>query len=243
MERWDIHDGDDVYGIDGEKIGAVTAVQPGYVVVERGRFFPTTFYVPAEAVATRGDGVVHLAVTKETALNMSWESEPPISAAPLAADAAGRVGTEPFAHDARPDAVAHDHGEDRILVPLHAEDLTAATRPRRIGEVRLEKQIVTEERTIEVPVTEERLRVTRHPVDRPVAAGEAGPEEAVIEVPIRGEEVLLGTKVRVAEEVELGKEAVRRTGPATATVRREEIRIAEEAVPDASPARETESER
>ena len=93
MERWDIHQGDDVYGIDGEKIGTVTAVQPGFVVVERGHFFPTTYYVPAETVATRGDGAVHLAVTtprpmtSDTCLHLAWQESWPRSPAGMSSPA------------------------------------------------------------------------------------------------------------------------------------------------------------
>lgn len=216
MERWDIREGDDVYDIDGNKVGSVAAVRPGYVVVKRGRFRPTTYHVPAEAVAGYEEGSVRLAVSKETTLNANWESVPP------------GVADDAIAADARPEVVAQGRAEDRIVVPLHEEELTAATRPRQIGEVRLEKEIVSEERTVEVPVTEERLRVTRHRVDRPAPAGEATLEETVVEVPIRGEEVLLGKRVRVAEELEIGKETVRRTEQVSGTVRREEIRVTED---------------
>jgi uncharacterized protein (TIGR02271 family) len=51
----------------------------------------------------------------------------------------------------------------------------------------------------------------------------------VIEVPIMGEEVELHKRVRVAEEVEIGKEAVQRTERVAGTVRREEVRVTETA--------------
>ena len=120
---------------------------------------------------------------------------------------------------------------DRIAVPVHEEELTAVTREREVGEVRIEKDVVAEERVLQVPVTEERVRVERHVVDRPVGAADADAfQEGVIEVPIRGEEVELRKQVRVAEEIEIGKEAVQRTEQVAGTVRREEVRVTEDVV-------------
>ncbi len=120
---------------------------------------------------------------------------------------------------------------DRIAVPVHEEELTAVTRQREVGEVRIEKDVVAEQQVLEVPVTEERVRVERHVVDRPASASDAGAfQEGVVEVPIRGEEVELQKQTRVAEEIEIGKEAVQRTEQVAGTVRREEVRVAEDVV-------------
>ena len=54
-----------------------------------------------------------------------------------------------------------------------------------------------------------------------------------IGVPDRGEEVELRRRARVAEEVEVGKEAVRRTERVGGTVRREEVRVEEDVDIDA----------
>jgi uncharacterized protein (TIGR02271 family) len=97
---------------------------------------------------------------------------------------------------------------------------------RELGEVRIEKDVVAEERTLSVPVTEERVRVERRVVDRPAGAADAGAfQDETIEVPVYGEDVQLQKSVRVAEEVEIGKEAVQREQQVTGTVRREEVRV------------------
>jgi uncharacterized protein (TIGR02271 family) len=80
---------------------------------------------------------------------------------------------------------------------------------------------------LEVPVTEERVRVERRVVDRP-GADEGAFEGGAIEVPVRGEAVDVQKRVRVAEEVEVGKEAVQRTEQVAGTVRREEVRVTED---------------
>jgi len=69
------------------------------------------------------------------------------------------------------------------------------------------------------------VRVQRHAVDRPVEAGDTAFQDEVIEVPVYGEDVRLETTVRVAEEVEVGKEAVHLTRDVAGTVRHEEARI------------------
>ena len=47
-ESSQINVGDDVYGSDGDKVGTVAEVQPSYIVVEKGFFFPTDYYIPDE---------------------------------------------------------------------------------------------------------------------------------------------------------------------------------------------------
>ena len=246
-EQRGFREGDEVFGADGEKVGSVVAVQPGYVVVEKGFFFPTDYSIPMSAIASNDDGRVYLSVGKDEALNQGWDAAPMgtvdyamaetygTAEAGIGAGVDNRVGERPFEHDAVPDAVDHLHGDERIRVPVHEEELTATTRQREIGEVEIEKDVVQEQRTLEVPVTEERVRVDRRAVDRPLDAADATAfREGVIEVPIMGEEVELQKQVRVAEEVEVGKEAVQRTEQVAGSVRREEVRVREVA-DDATP--------
>ena len=72
--------GDEVYGSDGDKVGTVAEVQPTYVVVEKGFFFPTDYYIPVSAITQVGDRQVVLNVTKDVALHSGWESIPDTTA-------------------------------------------------------------------------------------------------------------------------------------------------------------------
>jgi len=74
--RYQITEGTDVYGSDGEKVGSIVAVRPNYVVVEKGFFFPTDYYIPVSAVSGVQDGGVYLNVTKDAALNQGWDAIP-----------------------------------------------------------------------------------------------------------------------------------------------------------------------
>ena len=210
--QYAFREGMTVYGADGEKVGKVVAVDPGYVVVEKGFFFPTDYYIPASAIANIDEDHLYLTVSKEEALHQGWDQ--PLTATSYATDTAYAT-----------DAVGGGGGE-RVRVPVHEEELTATTRPVEAGKVRIEKDVVTEERTLDVPVTEERVRVSRVAVDREAPVDDPTAfQEGVIEVPLRREEVDLQTRTRVAGEVEVEKEAVQRTERVGGTVRREEVRV------------------
>ena len=66
--------GDDVYGSDGEKLGTVAEVQSRYIVVEKGFFFPTDYYIPMSAVSSASGGQIKLNVAKDAALNSGWDT-------------------------------------------------------------------------------------------------------------------------------------------------------------------------
>jgi hypothetical protein len=71
-----ITEGTDVYGSDGEKVGSIVSVGPNYVVVEKGFFFPTDYYIPVSAIAGAEGGRVQLNVPKDAALNQGWDAVP-----------------------------------------------------------------------------------------------------------------------------------------------------------------------
>jgi len=91
--------GDDVYGSDGDKIGSVAEVQSGYIVVEKGFFFPTDYYIPVSAISQVGNGQIVLNVSKDAALHSGWDTIPDATASttlvlrsPERAGAAGTAG-------------------------------------------------------------------------------------------------------------------------------------------------------
>jgi uncharacterized protein (TIGR02271 family) len=219
--------GDEVYGSDGDKVGTVADVQPSYIVVEKGFFFPTDYYIPMSAVTSAGNGQVTLNVAKDAALNSGWDTVPEtdtmrtdVDFRSTDRDSSGQVEMAGYEVAA----------EDALRIPVMEEELTATVRQQEAGAVRIEKDVVTEEQTLEVPVTEERVRVERRVVDRAATGADAGAfEETVIEVPLRSETVDVQKQARVAEEVVVSKEAVERTEQVSGTVRREEVYVDEDA--------------
>lgn len=123
--------------------------------------------------------------------------------------------------------------QDHISIPVHEEELIATKTPRQAGQVRVTKDVVEEERAIDVPVTEERVRVTRRAVDQAADTGDVAFKEESFEVPVRTEDVAAEKVVRVAEQVDIDKKAVQDTKRVTGTVRKERVNV-DEAGTDAS---------
>ena len=224
----DIITGAEVFGSDGHKVGTVAAVYPGYIVVEKGFFFPTDYYIPMSAVASYDNDQVYLNLAKDAALNSGWDAQPTdLEAASYDTSMASGFTDVDSGYGASTAAVGTD---EEIRIPVMEEELTATVRGQEAGAVRIQKDVVAEERTLDVPVTEERVRVERRVVDRPVSAADADAfEETVIDVPLRSETVDVQKQARVAEEVVVSKEAVQRTEQVGGTVRREEVFVDEDA--------------
>ena len=113
---------------------------------------------------------------------------------------------------------------EELRIPLAREEFTATTRPVREGTVRISKRVVTEDQVLEVPVTEEEIRVERRIVERPGdgSAAEAY-EQIIIEVPLYRDRVDVQRRTRVSDEVIVTKQVSQRTERFRDTVRREEV--------------------
>ncbi|HEY9507630.1 MAG TPA: YsnF/AvaK domain-containing protein [Gemmatimonadales bacterium] len=118
---------------------------------------------------------------------------------------------------------ATSESADRLQ--LQEEQLDVEKERVQVGEVRLRKEVVTEQRNIEVPVTREEVVMERHAAtgDEP-ARGAIGEGEEV-RIPLMEEEVRVEKTPVVREEVSLRKRQVQDTERVSETVRREEARI------------------
>ena len=255
--RVTLQPGMDVYGADGDKIGSIQEAYESYIMVAKGFFFPKDYYIPIDSVqGVDEDNRVYLSVTKEDALNRGWDTVPESAGSTsFGADDLGYADTETSFVDTEmladsrlqsdgasevisPDYVAATDkavtGSEATRVPFYEEDLTATKRTVDRGSVRIEKELVTEERTITVPVTEERVRITR--VDSADAKSPVNTADAfrdgVIEVPVTGEEVDIEKSTRLAGEVLVEKEAVQTDKRVSGSVRREEVRIDDATIAD-----------
>lgn len=283
-----LENGTNVYGSDGDKVGSIIGVTSRYIVVEKGFFFPTDYYIPRSAVSGQNDDGIMLNVTKDDALNQGWNSEPTdlndagtdssYLTTTTSSDAAGVItGRDATAGDYPADAADAgyatntldagyttsttdlgytgtgdptagaevisdrqtvqgtatasrrlDRDDDSLTIDVREEELIATKRAEEIGSVRVEKVVTAEERTIDVPVSEERVRVTRRVVDRADTVGIENAdafEETVIDVPLYGEDVDVSKRTRVVGEVEIDKEAVQSTRRVEGTVRREDVEV------------------
>ncbi len=108
---------------------------------------------------------------------------------------------------------------------LHEEQLHAHKQPVETGEARVRKEVVTEHKTLDVPVHHEEVVVERHPGSgQPAASGDihAGEE---LRIPVHAEQVRVEKTPVVKEEVTVGKRLVQDTEHVGGTVRKEEARV------------------
>ena len=117
--------------------------------------------------------------------------------------------------------------DQRIL--LHGEILSIQKDRVRRGEVRLRKEVVTENQNVEVPVTREELVIERNPVEgREAEAGSFESGDKEIRVPLTEEKVRVEKKPVVTEEVKVGKRQVQDNRNVSDSVRHEEVRVEKE---------------
>jgi uncharacterized protein (TIGR02271 family) len=125
----------------------------------------------------------------------------------------------------RPQAAATD--QDTLRVERYAEELQARTVEREAGEVRVTKDVVEEERTLEVPVEREEVRVRSVTPSETTADAAEAFREGTISVPVREQDVELRKEVRVAEEIGIEKREVTERERVSGTVREERINVEE----------------
>jgi uncharacterized protein (TIGR02271 family) len=128
------------------------------------------------------------------------------------------------------DAGSRDVNEEREgRLQLREEELDVEKERVQTGEVRLRKEVITEQRQIDVPVTREEVVIERRPVSGAEAqAGEIAGEGEEIRVPLTEEQVRVEKRPVVKEEVSVGKQKIQDTKHVSESVRREEARIENE---------------
>lgn len=109
-------------------------------------------------------------------------------------------------------------------IKLRAEQLQPSTRWAQAGEVGIRKDVVSEQQTIDVPVTHEEVYIERRPgsgqvSDTPIGEGET------IRVPVSAEQVDVTKQTVQTGEVVVGKRPVTENQQFTDTVRREEVQV------------------
>jgi uncharacterized protein (TIGR02271 family) len=123
---------------------------------------------------------------------------------------------------------------DERRIQLRGEILRTYKERVQRGEVRLRKDVITENQSVQVPVTREELVVERVPASGNARAGEIGSDQEV-RVPLSEERVRVGKQPVVTEEVRVGKRAVQNTENVSDKVRHEELRVEKEGDVDVSP--------
>jgi uncharacterized protein (TIGR02271 family) len=130
---------------------------------------------------------------------------------------------QPYGAVQQENALAQESG-NREALPLRAERLQLGKQMVQTGEVRLRKEIVSEQQNIDVPITREEIVVERHPGSGQVSDTPIGQEET-IRIPVYEEHVnVIKIPVEVGE-VAISKRAVQENRRISTTVRHEEPRL------------------
>lgn len=122
-------------------------------------------------------------------------------------------------------AAGSSFSEGTQSIELREEELRAEKERVQAGEVRLRKEVVTEERTIEVPVTREEVVIERRPAAQGRPASGDIDDDQEIRIPLMEEEVRVEKTPVVREEVTVKKRQVQGTEKVSDSVRREEAKI------------------
>ena len=115
--------------------------------------------------------------------------------------------------------------EDGAQLQLVEEELLARKERVQAGEVEIRKDVVSEQRSMDVPVTREEVVIERHAVDRRPADQPIGRGGEVIAVSLTEERVTLEKQTVVAEELEVGTQAVQASQRVSGTVRKEVVDV------------------
>jgi uncharacterized protein (TIGR02271 family) len=118
--------------------------------------------------------------------------------------------------------------EAERTMTLQEERLRARKERAKTGEVEIHKKVVSEEQSMDVPVTREEVHIERRKVDRAVPSDRPIGEDETITVPIYEERVTPEKETVVSEEIEIGKRNVQDTERVSGTVRRERADIERE---------------
>jgi uncharacterized protein (TIGR02271 family) len=202
-----IESGWDVYGSDGEKIGDVADVGTDYFIVEKGFIFPTELYVPMSAVQSVERDRVDLSFTKDQIESQGWDRPP--------ATMSGTTHDEAISgYTARGQGATLERREEQLRVDKE---------PVRAGEVRVGKDVIEQEQSVDVPVSREDVQIDRRAVDRPASAEEFSDQE--VSIPVTEERARVTKDARVVEELDVDKDVHEDTERVTDTVKKEQFRV------------------
>jgi|GEM_PF-633895 len=234
-----IPNGATVYDSAGDKIGTVheNNVQGAYLVVQKGFLFHKDFYVPLSAIARADEEGVHLTVSTADLSDARYDT-PPMAAEAMgktrgtgtadqsytsAATTAGTVDqayTTGAARTARTDV---ETGTGDIRIPVREEELVVGKRTEEEGRVHIHKDVISEQQSVDVSLQQERVTVERVAFSGDPATVKDAFVERDIEVPLMGEEVVVGKQVKGVEEVVIRKDVTTEQQRVTDTVRKERV--------------------
>ena len=222
-----VRDGMDVFDADNEKVGTVAETAEGYLRVPTGFLgMGKEQYIPFSAIRSVDGEAIHLSVAKDGLDELEYAQAPMEADGEYDGTTVERTTTTTTARDTPGAPRPAMDGEQTL--ELREEELRARKHAVQTGKVELAKEVVSEQRTIDVPVTHEEVTIERRAVDHQPSDSPIGETDATISIPVRQEQVTADKRAVVYEEVNVGKRAVQDTEHVSETVRREQAVVDKE---------------
>ena len=236
-----------VVGAGGEKLGTVGGVYlddvtgtPEWITVHTGLFGASHSFVPLEQATVEGD-TIRVPYDKDTVkgaprIEVDRHLEPAEENDLYRYYGLTSTTTTgvPAETTPAPQGVDTTTGRDTsgpttdTAMTRSEEELTVGTARRETGRARLRKYVVTEQQTVNVPVSHEEVRVVHEPItDANVDAATSGPaiSEEEHEVTLHEEVPVVSKEARPVERVRLDTETVTGEAQVTEEVRKEQIEL------------------
>jgi uncharacterized protein (TIGR02271 family) len=121
-------------------------------------------------------------------------------------------------------SLSSSEGTGKDYIPVVEEELKIGKREVQRGGVRIYSRVVEEPVEENITLREEKVRVDRQKVDRPISTADAAAlRDQTIEVVETAEEPVVSKTARVVEEIRVSKEAKERTTTVRDKVRRTDV--------------------
>lgn len=182
----------------------------------------TTTTAGMGASAAAASGLNRGGTTEKTTLRSTTDTRLPSDDLRMATDKRTSGNGKELRKGLATERTMNGRRED-IAIPVAHEELEVSKHEVDAGKVRIFKDVVEEEKIMDVPVRRERVRVDRHNVEGRPALDAAFQEETVV-VPLHAEEVDVRKRAVVDEEVIIHKEDFEEQRRVTERVRHENIR-------------------
>jgi uncharacterized protein (TIGR02271 family) len=235
--------GQDLYDVDGDKLGTVEEIyldaesgEPEWALVNMGMFGTKSTFVPLQGASDEGDtlrvryGKAQVKDAPQVATDgeLSQQQEAELYAHYGLGYGESRSGSGLPEGDRG--TVGHDTSGPTTddAMTRSEEELRVGTTQQEAGRARLRKYVVEDEVTQTVPVKREEVRVEREPItDGNVDAATEGPaiSDEEHEVVLHEEEVVTEKRAVPKERIRMDKETVTDEQQVSETVRKEEVEV------------------
>ncbi|OBX76505.1 photosystem reaction center subunit H [Moraxella atlantae] len=221
------------YGVNNDKIGKIdgalvddTTGRIRYFIVDVGGWFSSKeVLVPAGLARIAGDEVYFDNLTKDVVEGMD-QYDPDYN---YSIEQQVVRDRQVFEKAPEPVQLTEEQYKAPNTLELLEERLTVNKDKIVAGLLRVGKHVVSEDRQVNVDLTEEQAHIDRTPVNRPTDR-QIGDDSQTVEVQLEAERANVQKQTYVTEEVNVDKVAQTRTQTFNETVRREELDVQQDGV-------------